>query len=117
VRGDIYFVKLVPRSGSEQTGTRPCIVVSTDAFNEASGWQSITIIPLTSSQRWLVPSPTTVIFEEGEANLSKQSAALAHQITTIDRSKFIGGKVGTLSDEKMKELEQAILNYLNISSG
>jgi mRNA interferase MazF len=117
VRGDVYFIKLEPRSGSEQTGTRPCVIVSTDAFNEVSGWQSLTIIPLTSSQRWLMPSPTTVFFEKGEANLPKQSAALAHQITTIDRSKLIGGKVGTLSDEKMKELEQAILNYLNISSG
>jgi len=32
-RGDIYRAQLTPRSGSEQQGVRPVIIVSHDAFN------------------------------------------------------------------------------------
>jgi mRNA interferase MazF len=113
MRGDVYFVQLAPRSGSEQQGTRPCIIVSTDAFNKAKGWQSITVVPLTSAKQWLKKSPTVVLLEKGAANLPKQSAALAHQITTIDRSK-LQNKVGTVSADVLEELEQAIMNYLAI---
>lgn len=117
MRGDIYFVDLSPRSGSEQAGRRPCIVVSTDAFNLVRGWRSITVIPLTSSPRWLEESHTTVIFTPGEANLPKKCAALAHQITTIDRAKLGDRKVGSLSSEMMKAVETAILNYIGIEAG
>jgi mRNA interferase MazF len=69
---------------------------------------------LTSAKRWLNPSPTVALLAKGEANLPKQSAALAHQITTIDRAKLIA-KVGTVSQSVLQSLEQAILNYLAIT--
>jgi mRNA-degrading endonuclease toxin of MazEF toxin-antitoxin module len=31
-RGEVYWADLVPRSGSEQQGRRPVIVISHDAF-------------------------------------------------------------------------------------
>ena len=77
VRGEIYFADLLPRSGSEQKGRRPCIIVSHDAFNENTAWRSITVVPLTSSLRWLRASPTTVTFQVGECGLPKECAALA----------------------------------------
>ncbi len=113
MRGDVYFVQLAPRSGSEQKGIRPCIIVSTDAFNNIKSWQSLSVVPLTSAKHWLKPSPTVVVLEKGEANLPKVSAALAHQITTIDRSKLLT-KVGTVSIEVLEQLEKAIMNYLSI---
>ncbi len=90
VRGDICFVDLQPRSGSEQGGRRPCIVVSTDAFNKARAWRSITVVPLTTSERWQTSSPTSILCTVGQFGLPKSCAALAHQITTIDREKIIG---------------------------
>ena len=114
MRGDIYYVRLVPRSGAEHTGTRPCIVVSTDAFNLAKGWRSISVIPLTTSDRWMRPSPTTVVLGPGESGLSKGSAALAHQVTTIDRSQLLGPSIGTLTQERMAEVEHALRNYLSV---
>jgi mRNA interferase MazF len=112
VRGEIYFVDLEPRSGSEQAGRRPCIIVSTDAFNQARGWRSITVVPLTSAERWQMASPTTVLFKAGECGLPKNCAALAHQITTIDRDKIIGSRIGSLSIEHLANLSRALLNYL-----
>lgn len=113
MRGDIYFVELQPRSGSEQAGRRPCVIISTDAFNNVENWRSITVIPLTTSKRWQA-SHTTVRLKKGEANLPKGCTALAHQITTIDRSKLIKPKIGTLSRQRLVEIEEAILNYLEI---
>ena len=115
VRGDIYFVDLQPRSGSEQAGRRPCIIVSTDAFNHARGWRSITVVPLTSSERWQTLSPTTLLFAPGESGLPKNCAALAHQITTIDRDKIIGGRIGSLTSQKLSELNHALQNYLDLN--
>jgi mRNA-degrading endonuclease toxin of MazEF toxin-antitoxin module len=108
------MVDLQPRSGSEQSGRRPCIVVSTDAFNLARNWRSITVVPLTSSERWQITSPTTVLFTAGESGLPKNCAALAHQITTIDRDKLIGGKIGSLSAPRLGELKDALENYLDL---
>ena len=35
-RGDIYLVSLDPTAGHEQRGSRPVLIVSPEAFNEAS---------------------------------------------------------------------------------
>ncbi len=115
LRGEIYFIKLEPRSGSEQQGVRPCVIISSNAFNKVSQWKSLTVVPITSSERWLKKSRTTVILTSGEANLPKESAALAHQITTIDRGKLVGQAIGRLSQDKLNELEKATLNYLEIN--
>ena len=114
VRGDIYFADPSPRSGSEQQGRRPCIIVSTDEFNLDSGWRTLSVIPLTSAEKWIRDFPTFVIFNKGECGLPKKCVALAHQITTIDRQKIIPQKIGSLSADKLAELDQAICNYLNL---
>lgn len=112
VRGEIYLMNLAPRSGSEQTGRRPGIVVSRDAFSANPRWQSVTIVPLTSAERWQRPSPTTVQFQPGECNLPRASAALAHQVTTLDKSKIVAPAIGKLTPDKLTELEAALRNYL-----
>lgn len=112
VRGEIYFMDLIPRSGSEQRGRRPCIVVSHEAFSSAPAWRSVTVVPLTSSARWREESPTTVLFRKDECGLPKACAALAHQITTIDKGKIAGPPMGRLTPDKQVALDAAIRNYL-----
>lgn len=111
-RGEIYFIQLAPRSGSEQRGFRPGIVVSRDAFSDDPRWRSITVVPLTSSQRWMRPSLTTVRFGEGECNLPKACAALAHQVTTVDKAKLVAPPIGRLSPGRLAEIEAALRAYL-----
>lgn len=48
-RGDVYVADLAPRSGSEQQGRRPVIVLSHDAFNQAPKWRSIIVVPISTS--------------------------------------------------------------------
>ncbi|MBI4587086.1 MAG: type II toxin-antitoxin system PemK/MazF family toxin [Planctomycetes bacterium] len=114
VRGDIFFINLKPRTGSEQSGMRPAILVSHDSFNSVPSWRSVTIIPFTTSRRWLSPSPTTVLFRRGEFGLPRECAALAHQITTIDRNKMVLPALGRVTGLKLDEVDGALRNYLNL---
>ena len=103
---------LAPRSGSEQVGRRPCIIVSRDGFSANPRCGSVTVVPLTSAVRWQRTSPTTVLFQAGECNLPRASAAIAHQITTLDKSKIVAPAMGRLTAEKLAEVETAMRNYL-----
>ena len=114
VRGDIFFINLQPRSGSKQFGRRPAILVSNDAFNSVTSWNSVTIIPLTTSRRWLRPSPTTVLFGRGEFGLPRECAAMAHQVTPIDRGKIILPAIGRVGGAKLDEVADALRNCLNL---
>lgn len=106
-RGDLYWANLKPRSGSEQQGHRPIVIVSSDGFNEVASWRSIIVIPVTSSPRQAGRGPTTVSLAVAGTGLSQDSIAICHQITTLDRSK-IQTKIGVLSEEEMGKIEQGI---------
>jgi mRNA interferase ChpB len=45
-RGDIYVVNLDPTEGREQRGTRPVVIVSATAFNEAT--KLPVVVPITN---------------------------------------------------------------------
>ena len=115
VRGEIYFVDLVPRSGSEQTGRRPCILLSHDAFTANPRWRSVAVVPLTTADRWQHASPTTVQFTTGEAGLPKACTALAHQVTTLDKTKILEPAIGRLSEARVAEVAAAVANYLGMT--
>jgi mRNA interferase MazF len=87
-RGEVYWASLSPRSGSEQQGARPVIVVSHDAFNQTPGWRSVIVVPVSTSASQARRGPTAVPLPAGAGGLKKESVALCHQVTTLDRSKL-----------------------------
>lgn len=113
-RGELYWATLVPRSGSEQTGRRPVVVLSHDAFNEARGWRSVIVIPLSTSPAQARRGPTVVALPAGTAGLNADSVAICHQITTIDRGK-LDERIGTLPAELLIQVEKALLAALDIN--
>jgi mRNA interferase MazF len=113
-RGDIFITDFSPRSGSEQTGIRPSIVISRDNFNKTKSWRSITVLPMTTSENQKSRGPTTIEISASVANgLSRDGAALAHQITTIDKGK-LRKKIGSLSEEDLMAVDAALLIALDI---
>ena len=106
-RGDVYWADLVPRSGSEQTGRRPVILVSHDGFNQTPAWRSIIVVPISTSGSQGKRGPTVVELPGGSAGLPKTSLAVCHQATTFDRAKLTR-KVGTLPPEFLREVEVAL---------
>lgn len=106
-RGEIYWANLNPRSGSEQFGKRPVIIISHDAFNENENWHSIIVIPISTSIKQGQRGLSVVLLPKGTAGLAESSVALCHQITTLDRAKFTE-RVGTLSKKIILDIEAAI---------
>ena len=88
-RGETYIAELAPRSGSEQSGRRPVIVVSHDGFNQAPGWRSVIVVPISTSAAQARRGPTAVELAAGSGGLAKASIAICHQVTTLDRAKLI----------------------------
>ncbi|MGC8494147.1 MAG: type II toxin-antitoxin system PemK/MazF family toxin [Syntrophobacteraceae bacterium] len=113
-RGDVYWADIIPRSGSEQAGRRPVIIVSHNAFNDVPGWRSIIVVPLSTSATQATRGPTAVFLQRGAAGLKKDSVALCHQITTLDRRK-ITEHIGALTPGDMKEIEGGIKAAIDLS--
>lgn len=88
-RGEVHLADLAPRSGSEQRGRRPVIVLSHDAFNENPGWRSVVVVPISSPASQKRRGPTAVRIPAGEGGLARASVALCHQITTLDRGMLV----------------------------
>jgi mRNA-degrading endonuclease toxin of MazEF toxin-antitoxin module len=63
-------------------------VVSHDAFNESVGWRSVIVVPLSTSGAQKRRGPTAVILSKGVAGIDRESVALCHQVTTLDRAKL-----------------------------
>ncbi|AFZ13478.1 transcriptional modulator of MazE/toxin, MazF [Crinalium epipsammum PCC 9333] len=75
-RGDIIQVQLNPRTGSEQAGYRPAVVISPAAYNQIS--KLVLICPITNRQKgW----PFEV---ELPTSMKTSGVVLVDQIRTID---------------------------------
>jgi mRNA interferase MazF len=112
-RGDIYWATLAPRSGSEQTGRRPVVILSHDAFNQTTSWRSIVVIPLSTSPSQAKRGPTVVFLSAVTAGLSSDCHAICHQITTLDRAKLME-RIGALPADILAAVEKALLAAVDI---
>jgi len=106
-RGDLYWAKLQPRSGSEQKGRRPVVIISNDGFNAVPTWRSIIVVPVSTSQSQGLRGPTVAPVSGIGSVLTPNSTAICHQITTLDRAK-LDAKIGTLTDEEIAGIEHGI---------
>jgi mRNA interferase MazF len=77
--------------------------MSHDAFNEAAGWRSIIVVPLSTSQVRAARGLTAVRVARGAAGLGRESVALCHQVTTPDRTK-LSSQIGTLPRNVLGEV-------------
>ena len=106
-RGEVYWASLSPRSGSEQQCTRPVIVVSHDGFNETPGWRSVIVIPVSTSPTQAKRGPTVVTLPAGAGGIPKESVALCHKVTTLDRGKLTS-QLGELPESLLDDVGEAL---------
>ena len=101
-RGDIYFVRLDNRTGSEQSGTRPAVILQNDVGNSCS--PTLIVATLTSKTEKKATQPTHCLVEpEG----LEPSIVQAEQIFTIDKSR-VKRFVGHLTPEEMRRVDDAV---------
>jgi mRNA interferase MazF len=109
-RGEIYWVALDPTMGSEIAKTRPAAIISNDTGNEYSA--RVIVAPLTSAGTERV-YPFEVLLPAREAGLPETSKILLDQIRTVDKVR-LGRCVGTLSKQRIEEVDRAIRRSLAI---
>ena len=108
-RGDIYFVRLDNRTGSEQSGTRPAVILQNDVGNSCS--PTLIVATLTSKTEKKATQPTHCLVEpEG----LEPSIVQAEQIFTIDKSRILK-YLGHLAPEDMQRLDYALKNSLALN--
>ena len=97
---EIYYCSLDPTLGSEQKGTRPVLVISTDSVNH--NLPVSTVLPLSSVKMGDKIYPTEVLLDPSVTGLSKLSVAMIQQIRTISHVR-LSSLAGTISDNVTRE--------------
>jgi mRNA interferase MazF len=110
-RGDVIWALFEPRSGSEQHGFRPALLISNDRFNQAKHWHSLIVIPISSKSKL---SPSIVCIPKNTVGLQMDSYLICHQVTVLDRSK-LRDVIGQLPPELLKEVEKALLEAVGMT--
>ena len=108
-RGEIYLVNLNPFVGSEQGGTRPCVILQNDDGNYYC--PTVIIAPLTTVMK-KTKQPTHCYLGKTAA-LTDPSMACLEQIRTIDKSR-LWHFLGRLTKEQMEKIDDAIRKSLGI---
>jgi mRNA interferase MazF len=103
----VFLATLAPRSGSEERGQRPVIVVSHDAFNQAPGWRSVIVVPISTSSAQARRGATAVPLSRGAGGLERDSVALCHQVTTLDRVKLTK-RLGALPEAELEAVGEGL---------
>lgn len=113
-RGDIFWAELAPRSGAEQNGRRPVVIVSNDGFNRVEAWQSVIVAPLSTSPAQRRRGPTAIALPKGTAGLRQESIVLCHQVTTLDRAKLVT-RIGELPHAALERVDEGLRTALALS--
>ena len=100
--GNIYLVTLDPTIGSEQSKTRPCIIISTDIVNDYA--KTVTIAPLSHTIR-TKPFPFHVKVGEGVCKIE--------QLRTVDKSR-LQTFVGTINSTQKNAIKKALALYFEL---
>src|SRR3954447_1122236 len=85
-QGDIWWVDLLPPTGSEPGFRRPMVVVQGDALNQ-SGLNTAVCVSLTTNLR-LAAAQGNVLLPAEITGLPQDSVANVSQVQTVDLSRF-----------------------------
>ena len=97
-RGDIYMVSHDPTAGHEQNGSLPVLIVSADAFNQAS--KLPVVLPITSGGEFA----RRLGFAVPIAGIKTTCVIRCDQPRILDLSARHGRKVDTLPESIMDEV-------------
>ena len=109
---EIYFCNLDPTEGSEQRGTRPVLIISTDSVNH--NLTVSTVLPLSSVKENDRIYPTEVLLSTKVSGLPKLSVAMVQQIRTVSHNR-LKNKISTITDDAIKQkISEACRNYFDL---
>lgn len=110
-RGEIWWANLPSPTASEPGYRRPLLIIQSDDFTR-SRISTVIAVVVTSNLR-LADAPGNVFLPKNSSGLPKRSVANVSQLITVDKS-FLTEKVGTLSPQKLREVETGIRLALSL---
>ncbi|MCL2337563.1 MAG: type II toxin-antitoxin system PemK/MazF family toxin [Firmicutes bacterium] len=109
---EIYFCSLDPTVGSEQKGTRPVLIISTNAVNHHLPVS--TVLPLSSVKPGDKIYPTEVLLDMDITGLPKLSVAMVQQIRTVSHTRLTK-LADKITDKVVQEkILEACRNYFDL---
>ncbi len=108
-RGEVYWVDWDPARGSEQSGTRPALIVQNNTGNQLSSTTIVVALTTRSMKRrypFHVPVPA--------GTLQKDGTIMCEQIMTIDQSRLVEKRIALLPDNVMDEVDEALRRSLGL---
>ncbi len=119
-RGDVVWVSCDPSVGVEPKKTRTCVIVSNDIANRFAA--ALTVVPTLewtqerASRLYMVDlryPGSDMTAERVAPRTSRAGVANASMVMTYDRRRFVGAQ-GSISDEALSELDQALALHLGL---
>lgn len=100
-RGDVYWYCCGGANAflSEQSGLRPCLVVSNDVANEHS--PIISVVPLTTAHKKHIPTHTKIYVG------GKKSTVICEQIYSISKDR-LGTFIGSCSKKELDRINRCL---------
>ena len=113
-RGMVILVDLNPTKGSETSKTRPCIIVTNDAYNARV--PIIQVVPVTDWNEKKERIITNVVLEPTSTNgLSKKSIADCLQTRPIDHRERLVRILGIVDTATLKKIEEALKKVFGLN--
>lgn len=108
-RGEVWFVDLNPTQGREQSGRRPCLIVSDDRFNRSPA-DLVIVIPITSKDKGI---PSHVEINPPEGGLNLRSFIKCEDIRSISTNRLVK-VMGTVKIPTLDGVGQRLRLLLNL---
>ncbi|MFF2531457.1 type II toxin-antitoxin system PemK/MazF family toxin [Brevibacillus sp. NPDC058079] len=109
-RGEIYFAEIFDAYGSEQSGTRPVLILQNDVGNRFS---PTTIVAFLTSIYKKIDLPVHEELPKEISQLPDDSVILLEQIRTLDKDRLVR-KVSTLDQKFMARINEKLLISLGM---
>lgn len=111
--GDLYMLDWSPGRGSEQTGTRPALVVQSDALNANERYPNTIIVAISTHGR---PVPTHVAIPRNKQNGLWESVSYAkcEQVLTVSKAR-LQRRLGSITAEQRAAVASAIKRVLSLA--
>jgi mRNA interferase MazF len=104
-RGDLCWINLDPTIGSEIKKTRPCVVISPDAANEAG--PLVIVAPISRAEGKKVFFHE-VLLPKGVAGHSFDSKIKVFQLRCVDKRRLSSNRIGALPVALIHRLDEKI---------
>jgi mRNA interferase MazF len=111
-RGQIHFASPDPVRGREQGGSRPVLVVSSDAISRLP--LAVTVVAGTDAANISRDYPVNVRVTAAESGLPHDTVFLCFQVRSLDPSRLVTPEAGALSAHRMAEVDTALRRALDL---